>query len=75
MLELANDNERRTALIIVEFSEIKVGEKFTTDRWMWEKVDDQNAKAIDGLVGRTDDMAGAVFYFQPWSKVRLIAQA
>lgn len=72
MLDLAECNPDHTTLRTVEFSAIEMGDRFTTDRWMWEKIDHENAKALDELMGRSSELMGAVFHFQPWSKVQLI---
>ena len=72
MLDLVEDDIDQTTLRMVDFSDIAVGDKFTTDRWVWEKVDCEYARALDEMMGRSKDMVGAVFYFQPWSKVQLI---
>lgn len=60
MLDLVQDNTGPT-LIPVEFSEINVGAKFTTDRWRREKVDQQNAIAHPERMGHSSDTRGSIF--------------
>lgn len=43
-----------------------------TDRWMWEKIDAEYAKALVELMGRSSDLVGSRFHFEPRSKVQLI---
>lgn len=75
MADLAEKNTEVAMLRTVDFSQINIGGKFTTDRWMWEKIDRDNAKALDELMGCSNDMLGAVLHFQPWSKVQLIGSS
>jgi hypothetical protein len=72
MLNLVVENTDYPMLRTVEFAAIEIGNRFTTDRWIWEKVDRDNAKALDELMGRSSELTGAVFHFRPWSKVQLI---
>jgi hypothetical protein len=72
MLDLVQKDSDHPILIPVEFSAIDVGAKFTTERWMWEKIDQENAMALLELMGRSSAMTGSIFHFHPWSKVRLI---
>lgn len=70
----AKESREAGTLRTVDFSQIDIGRKFTTDRWMWEKIDGENAKALDELMGRSSDMLGEILHFQPWSRVHLIEQ-
>ena len=59
----------------VEFSEIKIGDRFMTDRWLWEKVGADTAKALSELMGKSGKLLGSVVHFRSWTEVRLIRES
>ena len=59
----------------VEFSEIDVGDRFMTDRWLWEKVGADSAKALSELMGKSGILLGSVVHFRSWTEVRLIKES
>ncbi len=59
----------------VMFSDIEVGGYFATERWCWEKLDEQNARAVDGVESNSAGLLGQVHQFHPWSVVSSVALA
>ncbi len=57
----------------IDFSDLRIGEHFLTDRWIWEKVDRENAKAMNSVSGNKGSLLGQVVHFRSWSQVRIMA--
>lgn len=53
----------------VEFAEVRIGDRFATDRWIWEKIDTENAKALDQIADGKNTLQGQVLHFRSWSQV------
>lgn len=76
MLDLVTDElDEQSVQSTVEFSEIEVGEKFMTDRWIWQKVGQDTAKALAELMGKSSNLLGSIVHFHSWTVVRNIKQA
>ncbi|MGR9106791.1 MAG: hypothetical protein ACU843_07655 [Gammaproteobacteria bacterium] len=70
MLDFVKANPELEPLRTVEFSEIPVGDLFMTDRWIWQKVDPERAKALGELMERSSELKGSIVDFRPWSEVQ-----
>ncbi|GEM_PF-1411546 len=57
----------------VAFSAIQVGARFATDRWYWEKIDEQNARVLDGFKSNSVRLLGQVHQFHSWSVVNSVS--
>ena len=59
----------------IEFSDLSIGDKFATERWFWEKIDANCAKALDAALGHEDTMSGSEHHFLSWSLVNSVKAA